>query len=278
MAKVSKRLRFEILRRDGFKCRYCGALAEATELRVDHVIPEALGGTSEPANLATACDPCNSGKSSVSMDGPIVDEVADDALRWSAAMERAAADMEYRLRERDGQNAVFLDEWNAYTFDFGQERFPLDPTWSASVTRLRTAGLTDSLIIEAVNVTMGAGKVLPENRFRYFCGVAWNMVTQLQEAAEKIASREPEDEEEMLFPDRSRDDLAATLDLFRAVTENFLWWLPPSVRKRANEDTQRDAEETGKLDASYEERLAFFLLFAAMDLRDCQFRISESEV
>lgn len=47
MAKVSKRLRFEILRRDQFKCRYCGTVAAERELRVDHVIPEALGGPSD---------------------------------------------------------------------------------------------------------------------------------------------------------------------------------------------------------------------------------------
>lgn len=61
---VSKRLRFEILRRDGHRCRYCGAGALAAPLTVDHVTPLALGGTDDPSNLATACEPCNSGKTS----------------------------------------------------------------------------------------------------------------------------------------------------------------------------------------------------------------------
>ncbi|MYS16585.1 HNH endonuclease [Streptomyces sp. SID4982] len=61
---VSKRLRYEILRRDNHACRYCGATAPDVKLNVDHVIPQALGGTDKPDNLVTACADCNSGKTS----------------------------------------------------------------------------------------------------------------------------------------------------------------------------------------------------------------------
>ncbi|MGW6578921.1 HNH endonuclease [Streptomyces globisporus] len=61
---VSKRLRYEILRRDKHACRYCGATAPDVPLRVDHVIPVALGGSDAPENLVAACEPCNSGKTS----------------------------------------------------------------------------------------------------------------------------------------------------------------------------------------------------------------------
>jgi 5-methylcytosine-specific restriction endonuclease McrA len=47
---ITKRLRFEILRRDDFACRYCGGKAPDIELTVDHVTPKALGGTDEPTN------------------------------------------------------------------------------------------------------------------------------------------------------------------------------------------------------------------------------------
>lgn len=65
---IGKRLRFEILKRDGFKCRYCGAMATATLLHVDHVVAVADGGTNDPANLVAACVDCNQGKSCVSLD------------------------------------------------------------------------------------------------------------------------------------------------------------------------------------------------------------------
>jgi 5-methylcytosine-specific restriction endonuclease McrA len=60
---VSKRLRYEVLRRDDHACRYCGHTAPDVPLTVDHVIPVALGGTDEPENLVTACKDCNAGKS-----------------------------------------------------------------------------------------------------------------------------------------------------------------------------------------------------------------------
>lgn len=233
MPKVTKRLRYEILRRDGFRCRYCGATPAEAELRVDHVVPEALGGPSVPSNLATACHPCNSGKSSVLPEAPIVEQVADDALRWSAAMELAASEMEARLRERDDQNLVFLNEWTAYTYGgSAQQVFPLDPNWSTSVTRLRTAGLTDPLIVEAVNATLGANRVLPENRFRYFCGVAWNMITQLQESAEKIASA-PSDSDR--FNDFSRQDLIDAITGLQFAAGKMFDLIPHGMRTAAED-------------------------------------------
>lgn len=69
---VSKRLRFEIFRRDSHTCRYCGATAPGTPLRVDHIVPVALGGTDHPSNLVTSCEPCNSGKTST-LDGQVTE-------------------------------------------------------------------------------------------------------------------------------------------------------------------------------------------------------------
>lgn len=59
----SRRTRFLILKRDGFACRYCGRKAPEAELRVDHIVPVAEGGTDAPDNLGAACAECNGGKS-----------------------------------------------------------------------------------------------------------------------------------------------------------------------------------------------------------------------
>lgn len=72
---IGQRLRFEVLKRDGFTCKYCGANATATLLEVDHVVAVANGGTNDPHNLVTACLACNRGKSAVPLDdlaiGPV---------------------------------------------------------------------------------------------------------------------------------------------------------------------------------------------------------------
>ena len=62
-AKMTDSLRYDILRRDGFKCCICGATAEdGIKLHVDHIKPVAKGGKTEKSNLRTLCDRCNHGK------------------------------------------------------------------------------------------------------------------------------------------------------------------------------------------------------------------------
>ena len=85
---VSKRLRYEVLRRDGHKCRYCGHTASDTELAVDHVIPKSLGGPDHPSNLVTSCVDCNLGKATTIPDLvslPDVDEGELNRLRKSVS-------------------------------------------------------------------------------------------------------------------------------------------------------------------------------------------------
>jgi 5-methylcytosine-specific restriction endonuclease McrA len=57
-------LRFRILARDGFRCRYCGRAGNepGVVLHVDHVVPVVAGGTTSEGNLLTACAACNLGK------------------------------------------------------------------------------------------------------------------------------------------------------------------------------------------------------------------------
>lgn len=59
---VSSRDRFLVLRRDGFRCVYCGLSAAETALHVDHVTAKAKGGDNHLDNYVTACKPCNLGK------------------------------------------------------------------------------------------------------------------------------------------------------------------------------------------------------------------------
>lgn len=61
------KLRFEILKRDGFKCCYCGRnpKEDNCKLEIDHIIPSKKGGKNLPENLITSCRECNLGKSDV---------------------------------------------------------------------------------------------------------------------------------------------------------------------------------------------------------------------
>jgi hypothetical protein len=59
---LSKKLRFEVFKRDSFTCQYCGKSAPEVVLHVDHIKPVKEGGTNDITNLVTACADCNLGK------------------------------------------------------------------------------------------------------------------------------------------------------------------------------------------------------------------------
>jgi len=55
--QISQGVSWQVYKRDGYRCRYCGA--EGIPMTVDHVITWEEGGPSIPENLVTACRKCN---------------------------------------------------------------------------------------------------------------------------------------------------------------------------------------------------------------------------
>jgi len=59
---LSKKVRFEVFKRDNFTCQYCGRSSPEVILEVDHIKPIKEGGTNNISNLITSCRDCNRGK------------------------------------------------------------------------------------------------------------------------------------------------------------------------------------------------------------------------
>lgn len=95
---LSKKLRFEVFKRDAFTCQYCGAKAPDVVLHADHVVPVSKGGGSDPLNLVTACAACNQGKGAR--------ELSDDA---AITVSRKAAEQKAERIEQ----IQMLAEWRA---------------------------------------------------------------------------------------------------------------------------------------------------------------------
>jgi hypothetical protein len=192
---VSKRLRFEILRRDNHACRYCGAAAPDVPMTVDHVVPTALGGSDDPSNLVAACKDCNAGKSASAPDAPIVADVAADALRWAKALEVAANAMLTDLWGREELFSQFKSYWGIWQNDNG-DTIELPRNWRKTVESFIGVGLPVAVLLECIRIAMDAPKVRPEDTFRYMCGTAWARVKRLQESthsqvAGRVAATDP---------------------------------------------------------------------------------------
>ena len=62
-SKMTQSLRYDILKRDSFRCQICGRSAsDGITLEVDHIVPISKGGKTTPGNLRTLCKDCNRGK------------------------------------------------------------------------------------------------------------------------------------------------------------------------------------------------------------------------
>lgn len=91
---ISKKLRFEVFKRDSFTCQYCGGKSPDVVLELDHIVAVASGGDGDILNLVTACRPCNAGKS-------------DRALSDTAVLDKQRAQLE-ELNERREQLEMMI--------------------------------------------------------------------------------------------------------------------------------------------------------------------------
>lgn len=170
MAVKSKRLRFEILKRDGHRCRYCGATAYERRLHVDHVIPESKGGTDDPANLVTACSDCNGGKSDI-----LLDETKLPAGETTEGMlEHAEQIREYLDAQREVSAA--RDEVREYLADVWRECFLSDPlkTWWAGL-RAELTRHSIAQIEEAIEIASRKRLSNAVDQLKYYRGVLRKM-------------------------------------------------------------------------------------------------------
>lgn len=113
---LSKRVRFMVLVRDNYTCRYCGAHPPDTVLEIDHVIPRCKGGTDDMGNLATACWNCNRGKSGMALTQKwelVAGENGEQGPRCGEIVDRVERFPAYWVYECNGSFHLFPDEIDA---------------------------------------------------------------------------------------------------------------------------------------------------------------------
>ena len=176
----SKRLRFEVFKRDGFTCQYCGAQPPGIVLVCDHIDPVVNGGKTTIDNLITACEPCNQGKAGKVLTARAIRPDADlmllEVQQELAELQRFQA-FEKQRDELLSQLASDLqDRWMNTTGD----EYP--PSASVFVQMLRK--YSPVIVHEAVLVT---AKREADNMFRhvndaipYLWGVAKRMSERLE--------------------------------------------------------------------------------------------------
>lgn len=167
---IGKKLRFEVFKRDGFTCQYCGATPPAL-LEVDHINPVAAGGDDDPDNLITACFDCNRGKGAVPLDvvPQSLDERAAEVAEREAQLAAFGAIME-AARQRLEDDAWTIAEMLSPGASEGYSTANL-----VSIKRfLRDLPLHD--VLDAAEMTVARRGEHSARAFKYFCGICWNWI------------------------------------------------------------------------------------------------------
>lgn len=120
---ISKKLRFEVFKRDSFTCQYCGRRAPEVVLHCDHIEPVANDGPTDILNLVTACIDCNLGKGARTLSD---NTVLSKQLNQLAALQEKREQMDMMLawrKELDQLDEIpplelekRWDELTGYTF------------------------------------------------------------------------------------------------------------------------------------------------------------------
>lgn len=170
---LPKRTRFEIFKRDGFCCQYCGAHPPQVVLEVDHIQPVSGGGTDAPDNLITACFGCNRGKSSISLSAT------------PASLKDKASDVAEKEEQIKGYYDILLqkqvrieDEVNRVEATFQTFQSDMQLTDSARRSVKHFLEQLDFFVVNEAMQIAGDMWGHSEKLFRYFCGICWNKIKE----------------------------------------------------------------------------------------------------
>jgi hypothetical protein len=181
---ISKRTRFEVFKRDGFTCQYCGRTPPIVILVIDHIVAHAAGGPDDQLNLVTSCEDCNSGKSDKDLK-QVLPSLADQIARRREKEEQVKEYNTFLMEIRDAEIAA-LDKIGTYWFDIfegakGKYRFNPSSEPAGSIRtflkRLTVAEILDAIDIAHARCGGGyhsSGTV--RRPFLYFCGVCWRKI------------------------------------------------------------------------------------------------------
>lgn len=169
---ISKRLRFDVFKRDLFTCQYCGRTPPSVTLEADHIVPRKHKGPDTVDNLVTSCADCNRGKAAVplsEMPSSMVGKVAEMKER----REQLVAFNDF-LAEQEAFIQKQIDEIQA-------EYERLYPGWtlkeSFCVGTLRT--FLHHLTVTEIKTAWGIAHARcrdDDRAIKYFCGICWNWI------------------------------------------------------------------------------------------------------
>jgi hypothetical protein len=112
-----------------------------------------------------------------------VAQVSADAVRWGQAV-RASALLFAVEREKVRQYSDAVDDyWSGWSYGFKKLPIPRPSNWEDSIEKFYERGMPIHLLLDAARVALNRDKVSPEDTWRYFMGIAWRRMGEIEDAA-----------------------------------------------------------------------------------------------
>jgi len=170
----TKKKRFDIFKRDGFRCQYCGSSPPEVVLEIDHIHPISKGGTNTIDNLLTACFDCNRGKSNGLLE-VAPESIADKAEKLAEKREQLKAyeRLQKSIRKEQDKQIDELQEImrSHHPGKVFSDKFKLDIR-RQFMPRLAFFHIREAMEQAMVRARQGGC----EGAVKYFCGICWKVI------------------------------------------------------------------------------------------------------
>lgn len=171
---TSKRMRFEVFKRDNFECQYCGRRPPKVPLEIDHIIPVSKNGKTTKDNLITACFDCNRGKSNIELDDvprPLIETIERKKIAQLQYLDYKKVLKKEQKIIKDEINTiefVYCSSFAEYCFS---DKFRI--TVKRFIKTLGVAAVEEAMEKSCIKIHYDEQQVL-----KYFCGICWNIIRE----------------------------------------------------------------------------------------------------
>ena len=170
---LSKRLRFEIFKRDGFRCGYCGRTPPEAILEIDHIQPKSKDGSDDINNLLSSCYDCNRGKSNIPLDK--IPSSLNENLEVLKERENQIKEYGKFLKKIADREADWMSRVDAiYTSYF--PKWKLSDGFKERTLRRFIRRLPLQTLIEAMH--NACSRFDKDISINYFCGICWRIIKE----------------------------------------------------------------------------------------------------
>ncbi len=170
---ISKKIRFEVFKRDGFTCQYCGNAPPKVTLEIDHINPKSEGGADTINNFLTACFDCNRGKRNIPLTkipGGLREnlEILKEKELQLSEYNKFIAKIEKRIQKE-------IEEISSIYHEYFSE-YVLSESFKNTSIKQFLKYLPKSIIKEAMD--LACSRMNSNKSIKYFCGICWNKIKE----------------------------------------------------------------------------------------------------